>query len=372
ASSIREAVTLSELTTLFNFSRKTTFGEWIGEALDIFRRGFQYPDIAVVEYNLGGELFRTPSYKKTGWSMCLPVHAQLLPVDDSSIKQLVSHSSRPIKIGTITVCYLQERPREQKGPFTAEEVRLFRVAQWCMSNITERKWRDERMNAYAERIRSMTTSLAVVEQRERRRFAEIVHDKLGQNLTLLNFQLGRVVQASASPKARSGLKEAQATLKSLISESRDLTFELCPPMLYDVGLEAAIRWLAGRFKSSYGIMPGISMRIGAIESEVIKVTLYHAVNELLMNVAKHAHASAVEIRACEGEGTIVLSISDNGTGFKTPHAGGQGDGERQSFGLFNLSSKISHLNGRLDIKSSRRGSRVTITLPVRTPHAPGG
>jgi len=328
--------------------------EWIDSALAIGTSAFTHADVAVMELNLEGTLFRTAGYRKTPWRMTLPVTAKMLPLDDDNLLNLIAQTPKKRQIGLITVCYLEKRPEKYRGPFTNDECRLFNILAWYCSNVTERIWREARMDAYADKVRSMTSSVAMMEQRERHRFAEIVHDKIGQNLSLLRLQLDGVNDQAA-------VDEARMTLQTIIADSRELTSELCSPLLYQTGLDSALRWLADRLEERYNLKISLRMSIRQGLTEEIVVTIYQAAQELLQNVIKHSGASRTRLELSDRGGKIKLSVKDNGMGFKSQAAGQTDKGG--GFGLFNLQSKLVHLGGDLKIKSGKAGSAVTVSLP---------
>ena len=151
----------------------------------------------------------------------------------------------------------------------------------------------------------------------------------------------------------------------VIQETRSLTFEVSCPLLYRVGLEAAIDALCEELEDEHGLR--ITFEDDGEPKDLAddtKALLYRGVRELLVNVIKHAGASSVQISARRvGEG-IRLIVQDDGSGFDAPQVlqGAQVD---RGFGLFNLKERLDFVGGSLEIDSApERGTRVVLHAPL--------
>ncbi len=143
-----------------------------------------------------------------------------------------------------------------------------------------------------------------------------------------------------------------------------LVFELIPPLLYDRGLETALRELSRLTEEKYGITAvftddGQSKKI---DSD-LAILLYQSVRELIANVARHADASrlAVSIESVNDE--VHVTVSDDGVGFD---AGALSRGRQDGgFGLFSIRQRLGSIGGRMVVESDRRGTRVLLVAPAR-------
>jgi signal transduction histidine kinase len=158
---------------------------------------------------------------------------------------------------------------------------------------------------------------------------------------------------------------AKEFINKAIQDIRSLTFQLRPPILANAGLDAALRWLA----QDFGQQHGISVSVQHVESPIqleygIRVTLYQAVRELLLNVVKHAKARNVLITVNSDPGELILTVMDDGVGFAMPKDFAM---HSNSFGLFNTLQRIKYHGGQMLIESSPGGgTRVIITIPHET------
>jgi signal transduction histidine kinase len=152
---------------------------------------------------------------------------------------------------------------------------------------------------------------------------------------------------------------------------------LSPPVLYQLGLEAALKWLAENMERQYGYRVAFTRQgeSGALQEES-RVFLFSAVRELLVNVAKHASATQVAVRLRWLDDCVDVLVKDNGKGFPKPRLNAGSDWTvgtahaQDGFGLFNIQERVSDLGGRMALRSQpRSGTAVKIRLPLDTPAA---
>jgi PAS domain S-box-containing protein len=213
---------------------------------------------------------------------------------------------------------------------------------------------------YQDRLRSMAFESLLTEQRERRRIAADLHDHVGQGLALLQMKLAGS-RGLATGELRAGLDDARELLTRAIDDIRTFTFELSPPILYDLGLGPALSWLSEKLETRHGLCVDLDVESGglpAIPSETAAL-LFRLAHELLMNVLKHAKVERAEVLLRARGGELWLEVNDRGAGFDPDSALAQG-----GFGLFSLREQCTRLGGRLELQSAPgRGTRARIALP---------
>lgn len=233
-------------------------------------------------------------------------------------------------------------------------------------DITELKRAEVQLLGYQEELRSLASQLSLAEEQERRRIATEIHDRLTQTLALCSIKLGETLDSPACAGFARPLGQIQALIKQLIGEARSLTFKLSSPLLYEVGLEPALEHLTEQIQTEQGIE--CSFRDDGSSKPLhddIRVTLFQAVRELLVNVGKHARASKTWINVGSQNGCIEIVVEDNGIGFETRRT----DSDRKTlagFGLFSIRERLRHLGGSLKVDSEPgRGTRATILAPLK-------
>ena len=230
--------------------------------------------------------------------------------------------------------------------------------------IEERIRSENKLLEQQEKLRSLSSELLLTEERERRRIATEVHDRIGQTLAVARIKLGEVQQALASNEAAKTLDEIRQYIEQTIQDTRSLTFELSPPVLYELGLEAALAWLATQIREKHHIRINVKDDGQSKPLEVsCRVVLFQATRELLFNVVKHARAQSAEVSIEKDNDTIRIKVEDDGVGFDTAELEATESGST-GFGLFSIRERLNPLGGNLEIKSEPgAGSRFTIALP---------
>jgi len=217
-----------------------------------------------------------------------------------------------------------------------------------VQNVTERKRAEQKLHDYQERLKALTAELSFAEERERRRIAMEIHDDLGQKLAMAKFRLQALRAAVSDRNMLAALDNECNMLDDILDDIRSLTFELSNPVLYELGLEPAVKsWLKFEIQKKAGLKCEFTSQGGKIElNEDIKVVLFKAVRELLTNIIKHAEARNAKVGIAKHDTEVVITVEDDGSGFdadKLRLPSGKGGG----FGLFNIKERLEYMGGRL-------------------------
>ena len=220
------------------------------------------------------------------------------------------------------------------------------------------------------RLRDLSRRLIEVQEEERRRLARELHDEVGQTLTAIALGLraaGRSCGAAAGPH----IEECIGVVDGAIRQIRNLSLDLRPPMLDDLGLVATLRWLLDRQAG----LAGYRARFVADPDEgrldpAVATAAFRVAQEALTNVARHAGARHVVVRLRLRGGGLELVVADDGGGFDPGAALGSG-ARGEGLGLLGMRERAALLGGRLAIRSAPgRGAVVRLTIP--TGRAGGG
>ncbi len=233
-------------------------------------------------------------------------------------------------------------------------------------DITERKKVEKEIETYQKRLRALALKLTSTEERERRHLATELHDSIGQLLALCRIKLGELEKATNVADIRSLAEDVEKGLEEIIWYTRSLTLRLAPPVLYEVGLEAALEWLAEYMQEQYGVHTKLKVRVGAEPvDEELRVFLFRAVQELIMNVAKHAGADRVEASVSRQNDRMYITVEDRGAGFDTTVLDAP-SGKDTGFGLFSIRERIRYFEGDLGVQSKPgEGTQVTLMVPLK-------
>jgi len=247
----------------------------------------------------------------------------------------------------------------------ADRRRIFSVVR----DITAAKRAERQLLENQERLRALSNQLALVEDRERRQLAEAIHDGLAQQLFGLRAQVTLLKYPHRIEDPAGLAQQIIGILDETITQARSLTFELFPPVLYEVGLAAALEWLGRTYEQRTGIRCEVDSDVDEpVLPEDLRMMGYQSVRELLANVRKHAAAESVRVALRLPPGEVLLTVEDDGQGFDpagledvlpTPAGGG--------FGLFSLRERLRSVGGSVTVKSAPgEGCRVEIRFPAVT------
>lgn len=225
-------------------------------------------------------------------------------------------------------------------------------------DISERKRSEQRLREYQEALRALSSDLALAEEGERRRIAIGLHDQVGQTLALAKIQLHQL-QHSGDDQRIPVIQRVEDLLEQTLISCRSLTFDLCSPILYELGLEAALKSLGPQLEAASDIhfQFAAENKPNTVPEE-LAIILYRSARELLRNAVKHSKAKNATMKL-RGQGDhIKLEILDDGVGFDTMNAGlPSRDG---GFGLFSVTEQLRSVGGSIKIESSREDRKSVV------------
>jgi signal transduction histidine kinase len=232
----------------------------------------------------------------------------------------------------------------------------------------QRQKAEKQLASYQADLRSLASEATLAEERERRRLAVHLHDQIGQTLALSHIKL-EDLRTALSPEitpAQAGeLAHISSLLRQAIKDTQSLTFKISSPILYELGLEAALEWLTDEFSHQHGLITYFeSDRQPKQLSEDLRVLAFQAVQELLVNVVKHAQARHLNVSLWREGDTLRIAVADDGVGFN-PKPSGQRRRKGGGFGLFSIGERLRPLGGSLEVKSEPGlGAEVTLSVPL--------
>lgn len=222
--------------------------------------------------------------------------------------------------------------------------------------------RTEALRQSHEEVKEISMHMETTREDERTRIAREVHDELGGHLTALKIELGSLAWGRESDGAlNQRLSEAKTHIDEIVQIVRRIGSDLRPPVLDDYGLIPALEWHAHEWERR----TGIRCLLDLVEdkpplSRDKRTAIFRAFQEALTNVARHAHATCVNVTMAIFEGELILVIEDNGVGIP-PEALTRG----HSLGLMGMQERLAEVGGVVEFEGQTgQGTVVSIRLPV--------
>jgi signal transduction histidine kinase len=225
--------------------------------------------------------------------------------------------------------------------------------------------RSEEQRAVAEeaehQMRLLSQRLVATQEAERKNLSRELHDHVGQVLTALRMELGRVERtaAVAGTRVSGAVTECRRLVDQMFKTVRDLALGLRPSMLDDLGLQPALEWHARDFTQRYGVDVELNVS-GNLEvlPDRHRTCVYRAIQEALTNCVRHAQARFIHVSVAGRDDRLEVSVSDDGIGFDPAR-------RREGLGLRGIDERVKELGGSMTVYSTAtRGTTITIDLPM--------
>jgi PAS domain S-box-containing protein len=237
------------------------------------------------------------------------------------------------------------------------------ILEGVLLDISERKKVERELKASRRRLRELTRHQQTVREDERTRIAREIHDELGQAMTGMKLDLAWM--RSRLPENSPVLKERMDSMTSLIDSTihtmQRIATELRPRILDDLGLVAAIEWQAQEWQSRTGMKVVFKAEPEDISmSRSRSTSLFRIFQESLTNVTRHAKATEVRASLKKENGSVTLTVEDNGRGITDREIG-----HYRSLGLIGMRERALACGGTVDItRANKKGTKVIACLPL--------
>jgi signal transduction histidine kinase len=220
----------------------------------------------------------------------------------------------------------------------------------------------QRLEANEREFRRLGRAVWQVQEDERRRLARELHDGLGQNLAALKHRLGQIGSELTPEQSslRDKLDTALALCADALEDTRNLSRLLRPPVLDDLGLAPALRWLARSVQEATGLAVVVEIEDLPDVGDELQTLLFRVAQEGLNNAVKHAAANSVLLRLVERDRQLQLQVIDDGRGFDAARVAGAGGS-----GLGSMRERLRLYGGQLELRTTPgSGTRLRAAVPL--------
>jgi signal transduction histidine kinase len=219
----------------------------------------------------------------------------------------------------------------------------------------------DRLTEDQARVRRLAAQVISAQDEERARVARELHDSTAQILAAMMLQLGVAARESSSPALDARIATLRELAAEALEEVRSLSHTMHPRVLDDLGLAAALEWIARQTRDQESFDVEVIAEEGPPIPAPLASVLYRVAQEALRNAARHASASRVEILLRRAPGSATLEVCDDGRGFDVRGA----EERRPGMGMFSMRERVGLVNGTLVVESAPgRGTRVVATVPL--------
>jgi signal transduction histidine kinase len=213
------------------------------------------------------------------------------------------------------------------------------------------------------RMRLLASEVIRAQDAERARIARELHDSTAQTLAAAKLQLHAATQATDDPAVAERLTTLRELVSDALEETRSLSHLLYPRVLDDLGLVAALEWLARHARESGALEVEVETDVRRADiPKTAASVLYRVAQEGLRNAMTHAQARVVTLRVESDDDQATLEVADDGRGFDVVEA----EARRPGMGLFAVRERVGLVDGEVEIYSvPGRGTRLSATVPLR-------
>ncbi|MEY2575665.1 MAG: hypothetical protein QOF80_1152 [Verrucomicrobiota bacterium] len=234
----------------------------------------------------------------------------------------------------------------------------------CFQDITERKEAGEKLARYTHLLKILSRRLFQIQEEERRHLARELHDEIGQTLTAAKINT-EMLRAAVPPDLTPRLDENAAILDRLLRQTRQISLDLRPPLLDDLGLVPALRWYVNQQAERAGLEGKFSA--DPLADDVpphIQIACFRLAQEAITNVVRHAQARTLMVEVGRAGTSLRLMVRDDGKGFDVAAAEARAE-QGASLGLLGMKERAALAGGSARITSSPgNGATIGILLPL--------
>jgi signal transduction histidine kinase len=221
----------------------------------------------------------------------------------------------------------------------------------------------ERLKNSRKELRNLTTHLFTVREEERAHIAREIHDELAQTLTTLKLDL--LSLDKRLPKNQKSLHKTTKSMSKLIEMSirtvQEISSDLRPRLLDDLGLKASLNWYAKKIKKQGGITCELVLDFEEANLDQIRtITVFRIIQEAITNVVRHAHATKARASLIENGNSLKIEVKDNGIGITQKQIS-----DSESLGIIGLRERVYLCEGKVEIKGTQnKGTTVSVCIPL--------
>lgn len=239
------------------------------------------------------------------------------------------------------------------------------ITQIYFHDITALKTYEKKLVESERKLRELSDHLHSILEQERDRLSKGLHDGIGQSLSMLRIKLVKMSEKEKDPEQVRKNTEIIETLEDAILELKNISYDLKPRMLEEMGLGFAIKYMANKVTSETGIIGEVNVIGEEIRLQNrLEIYLYRIAQEALNNILKYSHATYFSIQLIIKNRFIRMMVSDDGRGFDIEAVSSQRE-PLHGMGLINIKERVESYHGEFKIESSpENGTMIVVEIPL--------
>jgi PAS domain S-box-containing protein len=265
------------------------------------------------------------------------------------------------------------RARHKKGHFVWLEILVSpvyidkKISSFISSTRDITQWilAKKEIQKYQTSLQKLTTEITLIEEKQKKEIATNIHDHLSQSLIISKMKINELKKKPQLKIIDKDLQFIETHISEALENSRKITYELSPPVLYQLGIVAALNWLLDTVETTHKIECQFNSNVTNIKLDEVKsILLFRSIQEVITNAIKYANASLITLNIDKNKLGVYILITDNGDGFDTSLLNNHSDSDSDSgFGLFTVQERIRNIQGKFTIESEiNEGTVVKIIL----------
>tara|TARA_R110002049_G_scaffold81404_4_gene206978 strand:+ start:194 stop:4732 length:4539 start_codon:yes stop_codon:yes gene_type:complete len=234
-------------------------------------------------------------------------------------------------------------------------------------DITQSVVIKEEIEEYQHSLQKLTTEITLIEEKQKKEIASNIHDHLSQSLVISKMKINEMKKNPHLKETLKDLKFIETNISSALENSRKITYELSPPVLYQLGILDALYWLLDNIEVTHKIKCKVNSNTTSVKlSDAASILLYRSIQEVINNTIKYANATLITLDLDKNNSGLDIFVTDNGVGFDTSSLNNHSHNHSGSgFGLFTVQERIQNIKGKFTIKSKINiGTTVKFFIPL--------
>ena len=232
-------------------------------------------------------------------------------------------------------------------------------------DITQWMSAKKEIEEYQSSLQKLTSEISLIEEKQKKEIAANIHDHLSQSLVISKMRITDLEKKTELKNIYKDLEFIKSHISNALENSRKITYELSPPVLYQLGIVDALDWYAEETENKYGIKFKFNSNVDAVKlSDFKSILIFRCIQEAVTNTIKYAEASLITLELIKDKNAVDILFTDNGKGFDTTVLKASGS-SNSGFGLFAVNERIRSMNGTITIKSEIKvGTKIKIYIPL--------